>query len=139
MRFVSPRATIAHRAFPPPLAYMAPMIIRLALALMLVSSLVLPKTGWIVAHWLFGAQTVVICTGTQLITLTLDADGQPVETASPHVHDCALSKAPGADLAGADLPDRTDHARPLSQPLTADIRFVASSGRAGLSRAPPLA
>lgn len=82
------------------------MILRALLTLLLVFGIAAPKAGWLIAHWALGAETLVICTGTQLVTLTLDADGNPVEGSTPQAHDCVFAKgdatAPPA-LAAAPL------------------------------------
>ena len=133
------RATIAHRATALRVHYNSPMFTRLALVLLLSLGLVLPKAGWLVAHWVFGAQVVVICTGDQLVAITLDAQGAPVEASSTQTHDCVLANTPG-DLAQVQfLAGPSHHALPRLVGPRAALAPRPPQARSGWSRAPPSA
>ena len=104
--------------------------------LALTLGLVFPKAGWVVAHWAFGAQTVVICTGHDLITITLDADGNPVETKDAAHQACTLGKA-DASLPPTPLAAPADRPEPVQHATLQSSQHGRSSSNAHLPRAPP--
>ena len=54
------------------------------------------------AQVLPGVQTMVICTGTEMITITIGADGEPVEIIDEDPHSCVMTK--GILAEATDLP-----------------------------------
>ncbi|MCT4611212.1 MAG: cell wall metabolism sensor histidine kinase WalK [Pelagimonas sp.] len=60
---------------------------RIALVLAIVLGVLLPRAGAVLAEVIPGIQRITICTGTEIVTLTIGADGQPIketQTATPH-------------------------------------------------------
>ncbi len=58
---------------------------------LLIVGLLAPRMSAAVAEIVPGMQTMVICTGQGLVTLTIGADGIPVETPQIEQHDCVLA------------------------------------------------
>ncbi len=113
--------------------------IRGLLVTFLIAGLLIPRMSAVIADVIPGIQTMVICTGEGLITLTIGADGQPVEAVETEPHPCVMSEV--LTLAYADVP--------LWQRLAADyahdfaIRentrvFDSHLSRIAHSRAPPV-
>lgn len=73
-------------------------MIRMARTLAVVAlalSVALASIGFVQArHLAAGAQTLVICTGYGLVSITIDADGNPVEHTLP-CPDCVITGAAG--------------------------------------------
>ncbi len=112
---------------------------RALLVVLLVFGLLAPRMSAVLAQVIPGIQTMVICTGDQMITLTIGADGVPVETVSENPHPCVM--ADGVTLATSDLPFwqklAADHARSfaiLESPRAVDDHLI----RLSPSRAPPV-
>tara|TARA_Y100001956_G_scaffold69512_1_gene72855 strand:+ start:75 stop:488 length:414 start_codon:yes stop_codon:yes gene_type:complete len=61
------------------------------LVLATVVGLLLPKMSAVVASLVPGVMVVTICTGSEMVTLTLNADGEPVEEVEPAVDHCVLA------------------------------------------------
>lgn len=61
------------------------------LVLATVVGLLLPKMSAVVATLVPGVMVVTICTGSEMVTLTLNADGEPVEEVEPAVDHCVLA------------------------------------------------
>lgn len=83
---------------PAPLGWLA----RVLLVLCLVAGILLPRAGAILTELIPGIDRMVICTGTEMITLTIGPDGEPIQeidSATPH---CVM--ADGADHIASPLP-----------------------------------
>lgn len=61
------------------------------LVLATVVGLLLPKMSAVVATLVPGVMVVTICTGSEMVTLTLNADGEPVEEVEPAVDHCVMA------------------------------------------------
>lgn len=70
------------------------------LALVMSVSLLLPAFGGALAV-LAGAQSVVLCIGSERVRVTLDADGMPVETVAASDHDCLIAPTLDASVRSA--------------------------------------
>lgn len=105
-------------------------------ALMLACALALASIGFAQArHHAGDAQTLVICTGYGLVSITIDADGNPVEQTMP-CPDCVL--ALHALLPEpADMQARDIAAYQRATPLPAPVWISAAAGFWAVSRAPP--
>ena len=68
---------------------------RTLLVLAILAGLLLPLMGTVLA-WAAGFETVVICRGDALVTLTLDTDGRPVETELRDHGPCLAAALPDA-------------------------------------------
>ncbi|WP_339854031.1 DUF2946 family protein [Roseovarius nubinhibens] len=69
-------------------------VLRLLILVTLLTGVTLPKaTAALASLGLSGSQTIVICTGEGLRTITLSADGTPVEQPETQDHDCLLVQA----------------------------------------------
>ena len=89
---------------------------RFLLALLIVTGLLLPRTGAALAE-LAGFETTITCRGDALVTVTLDGDGAPVETAIGDHGPCLAAALPDA----ATRPPRTwAHLRPADPSPPAD-------------------
>lgn len=79
-----------------------PRMIRLVgytlLTLATLVGLVLPKMSAVLASIVPGVMVVTICTGTDMRTLTLNADGVPVEEVEPMVDHCVLAEVTPTDM-----------------------------------------
>ncbi len=113
-------------------------VLRCALVVAVAIGLLLPRMSAVLAEVLPGVQTVVICTGYEITTLTLGPDGNPIETdaiATPH---CTLGdvvetmETPTPDWVALVAPD-TIHP-PILLHLEADQDRLS---QLRLSRAPP--
>ncbi|MCC5993061.1 MAG: hypothetical protein JJT99_11100 [Rhodobacteraceae bacterium] len=105
-------------------------------ALMLACALALASVGFVQArHHAADAQTLVICSGYGLITITIDADGNPVEQTMP-CPDCTLvlyaMLAEPAPVLARDIAARQIGATP-----PAAVWISAPAGFWAISRAPP--
>lgn len=67
--------------------------LRLCCVLVLVAGTLLPKMSAAILTHLPGVQSFVICTGGALITITLDASGEPIEMATTDSAPCTLAEA----------------------------------------------
>ncbi len=76
--------------------------LRALLVVMLVAGMLAPRMSTVLAQVIPGVQTMVICTGDALVTITMGADGVPIETADQVQHPCVM--ASGVTLAVAGLP-----------------------------------
>lgn len=99
-------------------------------------SLALASIGFVQArHLAAGAQTLVICTGYGLVSITIDADGNPVEHTLP-CPDCVMTVAAG-------LPDRVllpvavYRTYRLKRDTGAPVWHAGAAGFWARSRAPP--
>ena len=113
-------------------------ILRHLAPLLVVLSLIAPMGGAAMASFLGDARTIVICTSDGLRTLTLDAEGNPVET-SDSAEICALVHA--TDTAQGAVPATVSQANVtaltgLAVPNPAPPAVIAL---AALPRAPPRA
>lgn len=71
------------------------------LILVTVVGLLLPKMSAVIATLVPGVMVVTICTGSEMITLTLDAEGEPVEEVEPVVEHCVMGDVTTQDLTHA--------------------------------------
>lgn len=105
----------------------------------LIVALLLPRISAVVVEFIPGADTVILCTGSEYVTVTLDAEGNPTEVSETQDSDCLRSLV-------ADLAPSLD---PLWQKLSRDLSFAfalhehpAPAGetlqRLEPSRAPPV-
>lgn len=69
----------------------------------LIAVLLLPRISAVVVEFIPGAETVIICTGSEYVTITLDADGAPVEVKETQDSDCLRTLAAGIDAAPTPL------------------------------------
>ncbi|MEL6645900.1 MAG: hypothetical protein AAFQ79_18360 [Pseudomonadota bacterium] len=99
--------------------------LRIGLVIALTTGLILPKMGGVLAGFVPGVMQVVICTGTEMVTVTLGPDGQPIETEVIEGEPCVMT--------AAALP--ADTALPLWHRLARDHRDAFSA--VVLDRAPP--
>lgn len=60
---------------------------------LLLCALLLPKVGGLLLHIHPGIMTMVICTGTELVTIQIGADGEPVEAETTESGPCLLNVA----------------------------------------------
>jgi hypothetical protein len=82
-----------------------------------------------------GGQTLVICSDLGATTITLDADGNPVETADHRCHDCCLVSAHLPGVADLTSPARTlEPAASRPAPVTT---FAGPALPIRLGRGPP--
>ncbi|MEM1066566.1 MAG: hypothetical protein AAGJ74_13785 [Pseudomonadota bacterium] len=63
---------------------------RLCVILQLTFGLLVPKMGAVIAGLVPGVTQVVICTGSEMITLTLGPDGAPIETEELRAEPCVM-------------------------------------------------
>ena len=61
-----------------------------ALILLILSGLLAPRMTAVLAQVIPGVQTMVICTGDELIVLTIGTDGVPIETEDSTQHPCVM-------------------------------------------------
>lgn len=114
------------------------MFLRCLIVLTLTLGLIFPKAGWLVAHWAFGVQTMVICTGSDVITITLDADGNPVQTSDTQHHACTLGKSDAAPSAPVVLAQPSSNALVTAPGLAPETLHSRRSVLLNRARAPPL-
>jgi hypothetical protein len=76
--------------------------LRALLVVLLVSGLLAPRMSAVLAQVIPGIQTMVICTGDELMTITIGTDGVPIETQEQTQHPCVVTE--GVTLAAMDLP-----------------------------------
>ena len=95
---------------------------------LLIAGLLTPKLSALVLHVNPNITTIVICAGNEMVTIHLDADGKPVETAETAQSPCVLAD-PGADIGPA-------YTRWTTAPKTYHRRFVqkAHMGRSQAER-----
>ncbi|MDX8350282.1 hypothetical protein SLH49_20005 [Cognatiyoonia sp. IB215446] len=58
---------------------------------LLVAGLIAPRMSAAIAQVIPGVQVMVICTGDQMVTLTIGADGEPIEVTDTADHVCIKS------------------------------------------------
>ena len=63
------------------------------LVILLVSGLLAPRMSAVLAQVIPGVQVLVICTGDQMVTLTIGADGKPIEMDNAELHPCITTAA----------------------------------------------
>ncbi|MGY6705591.1 hypothetical protein [Roseinatronobacter sp.] len=99
-------------------------------------SLALASIGFVQArHLAAGAQTLVICTGYGLVSITIDADGNPVEHTLP-CPDCVMTVAAGLPDPVL-LPVAVSRSYRMSWDAGAPVLHVGAAGFWARSRAPP--
>ena len=114
------------------------MMLRTVIFALLFAGLLLPKASAVLAAMLPGAfQTIVICTGTGLQTITLAPDGTPVETTDQAPENCTLFKA----SLSAPLPEpfwqALARAYGIQLPRALQTQPEKDFARRRLARAPP--
>lgn len=72
-------------------------IARILMLYALVFGILAPKMSAVIVQLVPGIQTLVICTGNGLVTLTIDADGEPVEMPRAEVDHCTMVDANSLD------------------------------------------
>ncbi|MCC5959173.1 MAG: hypothetical protein JJU08_07510 [Rhodobacteraceae bacterium] len=99
-------------------------------------SLALASIGFVQArHLAAGAQTLVICTGYGLVSITIDADGNPVEHTLP-CPDCVMTVAAGLP-ASVLLPVAMSRPYRMTWDAGAPVWYAGAAGFWARSRAPP--
>ncbi|GAA6209426.1 hypothetical protein NBRC116601_27190 [Cognatishimia sp. WU-CL00825] len=71
----------------------------MAAALFLIVALVLPRVSAVLVEFIPGVDTVIICTGSEYVTLTLGPDGTPIDVAESSDNRCTLSDTPELTVA----------------------------------------
>ncbi len=66
-------------------------LLRLILICTITVGLSLPKLGAVLVTLLPGVQTVVICNGAELVTMTINSNGDPIELAEDSAAPCTQS------------------------------------------------
>ncbi|WP_368185215.1 hypothetical protein [Aestuariibius sp. HNIBRBA575] len=113
-------------------------ILRALMVCLVVLGLLAPRMSAILVHVIPGIQTVAICTGAEIIILTLDANGTPIESQEHKSEHCVL-----ADLVIAQAqpdPHWQALARDYTRPFTIVVHDAADRDRLSHilpSRAPP--
>ncbi|MEM6595743.1 MAG: hypothetical protein AAF672_13215 [Pseudomonadota bacterium] len=97
-------------------------LLSILLAFTVSLGIILPKAGGVLLEVMPGFTQAVICTGSEIVVVTLDAEGDPVELPEPAMEHCVLDK--GAVAFAAPYPSWVKLA---SQFETA---FVSASVRA---------
>ncbi|OCX64579.1 hypothetical protein BFP70_11140 [Thioclava sp. SK-1] len=112
-------------------------ILRCLLVLSVLLGVALPKSSAVLAE-VIGAQTVVICTGTGLEVLVLDANGTPIERQSAPAHHCLLHHATDTAVA-PNIPQRGVTYQTARHALRGPVHWQASRPLYdGVARAPPI-
>lgn len=75
---------------------------RYAAALFLIMVLALPRVSAVLVELIPGIDTVVICTGSEYVTITIGPDGEPLDVDESSDNRCTLS-----DMAGIGLRPQT--------------------------------
>lgn len=109
------------------------------MVLALLLGMILPRMQPILAEIIPGVRVMVICTGDTLVTMTLTADGTPVETSDPIAENCITATPP----TNAQSATRFWHvlASDFRHHFTIHTDRLADANRAALtspSRAPPV-
>jgi hypothetical protein len=107
---------------------------RSALIVLIVLGLLLPRMSAAIALVAPGGEVVVICTGTGLQTLIIDADGNPVPV-SMHADHCLLAHA--ADTSDRVAPE--PHAAPLAGSVAGPTGDLVRLSDYAAARPPPRA
>jgi hypothetical protein len=107
--------------------------------IVLISALLLPRISAVAAELLPGANTIVICTGFDYVTITLGDDGTPTKVSETTEGDCLRA----ADVALAETPEPAWQAWARQYALCfscAENPHIAQDGLARLeaARAPPV-
>ncbi|MCY4179170.1 MAG: hypothetical protein OXC60_21110 [Litoreibacter sp.] len=71
-------------------------LLSIFLALTVSLGIVLPKAGGVLLELMPGFTQAVICTGSEIVVITLDAKGDPVELPEPAVEHCVLDNVVAA-------------------------------------------
>ena len=71
---------------------------RYAAALFLIMALALPRVSAVLVEFIPGIDTVVICTGSEYVTITLGPDGKPLDVDESSDNRCTLSEMAGIGL-----------------------------------------
>ncbi|MHC0053851.1 hypothetical protein [Actibacterium sp. D379-3] len=102
--------------------------------------LIWPKASAVVSLLLPGTvQTIVICTGDGLVTVTIGPDGAPVRTGETEEAPCTIGTAVTADAAPLSFWQALARDHALRRPLYARIaRSLPPYARRRPARAPPL-
>jgi hypothetical protein len=66
--------------------------------LVLIVALLLPRVSAVLVEFLPGVDTVILCTGSDYVTVTLDAEGNPTEVSDAQGSDCLRSLAAEVSL-----------------------------------------
>ncbi|MDD7971839.1 hypothetical protein [Roseinatronobacter alkalisoli] len=99
-------------------------------------SLALAGIGFVQArHLAAGAQTLVICTGYGLVSITIDADGNPVEQTVP-CPDCVVTVIAGLSDT-VQFPDALVRFHRMQWHVSEPIWQAGAAGFWARSRAPP--
>ncbi len=113
-------------------------IARFLLLLSLTFGFLLPKMGAVLVEIVPGIHTAVLCTGTELVILTLDANGDPIELPEIKAQHCTLADL--ADPGTGFIPAWQGLARSFHHPFA--VKLHPAPGMDTLaaiwpSRAPP--
>lgn len=73
--------------------------LRYLLILLIILGTLAPKVTAVLAEILPGFQTIVICTGTEMMTLRVGPDGVPIETTEAISDTCAMENVAQYDIA----------------------------------------
>jgi hypothetical protein len=71
---------------------------RFAAVLFLTAALLLPRVSAVLVEFIPGVDTIVICTGSEYVTITLGPDGSPLSTTESSDNRCTLSEVAALDL-----------------------------------------
>lgn len=114
------------------------IVIRATTILALMMALLLPKmAGPLALIWPSDTITMVICTGERMVTMTFDADGNPVENELPNDERCTLTLADGGQTLAPDTWQPT--LRRFDASLSAQLAAVLPLVRhAPPARGPPV-
>lgn len=112
--------------------------LRACLIALLAAGLLVPKMGAVIAGLMPGVTQVVICTGAEMITLTLAPDGTPIDTGELHAEPCvmaseAVAEGPPPALWRALARDHADAFTAIAAPGTPPELFAVKRP----SQAPP--
>ncbi|MEJ6404335.1 hypothetical protein [Yoonia sp. 2307UL14-13] len=81
---------------------MCTLCVRGVLVLLLIAGLLIPRMSAVIADVIPSIQTMVICTGEGLITLTIGPEGEPIEVVENQQHPCVMSE--GVTFATVAIP-----------------------------------
>lgn len=117
---------------------MVGQVLRLCLISLLLISMGLPRVTAAVAAFIPGAQTLVICAGGSLMTVTVNGAGDPVEMPEPVADHCLLADTTPVDAASPSAWQRLPRSFTTEQVFTAaPVAKPARIAAHRLSRAPP--
>lgn len=66
--------------------------VRILTVTLLLWAMILPKVAGVLLEWHPNIQTVVICTGTDMVTLTIGPNGKPIEVESEEDAPCVMTE-----------------------------------------------